>query len=51
VDQFLRWQLITAFDVATEGILLLIVVFTVWPIQLALRMKCQVVSAFSLRLP
>ncbi|KIY02762.1 uncharacterized protein Z520_01227 [Fonsecaea multimorphosa CBS 102226] len=50
-DQFLRWQLITAFDVATECILVLITVFVVWPVHLALSMKFQVVLAFAFRLP
>ncbi|EXJ89772.1 hypothetical protein A1O3_02839 [Capronia epimyces CBS 606.96] len=49
--QFLRWQLITAFDVATECILVLLSIFTVWPVQLAFSMKCQVVLAFAFRLP
>ncbi|KAH0845449.1 hypothetical protein AYO21_06154 [Fonsecaea monophora] len=49
--QFLRWQLITAFDVITECILVLITVFVVWPVHLALAMKFQVVLAFAFRLP
>lgn len=49
--QFLRWQLITAFDVATEGIVVLISIFVVWPVQLAIGLKCQVVMAFAFRLP
>ncbi|EXJ73242.1 uncharacterized protein A1O5_03002 [Cladophialophora psammophila CBS 110553] len=49
--QFLRWQLITAFDVATECILVVITVFVVWPVHLAFAMKCQVVLAFGFRLP
>ncbi|KIW69402.1 hypothetical protein PV04_05281 [Phialophora macrospora] len=48
--QFLRWQLITAFDVVTEGLLILIVICVVWPVHLAFSMKCQVVLAFSFRL-
>lgn len=51
VLQFLRWQLITAFDVATEGIILIIVICVVWPVHLALNRKFQVVLAFSFRLP
>ncbi|EXJ95667.1 hypothetical protein A1O1_00789 [Capronia coronata CBS 617.96] len=49
--QFLRWQLITAFDVTTECLLVLLCVIIVWPVQLALFMKCQVVLAFAFRLP
>ena len=49
--QFLRWQLITAFDVVTECLLLAMVICVVWPVQLAFSMKCQVVLAFSFRLP
>ncbi|EXJ59876.1 hypothetical protein A1O7_04023 [Cladophialophora yegresii CBS 114405] len=48
--QFLRWQLITAFDVVTEGVLILIVICVVWPVHLSFAMKCQVVLAFSFRL-
>jgi hypothetical protein len=42
--------LITAFDVATEVILVVISVFTAWPVQLALNLKFQVVLAFTFRL-
>ncbi|KIW87391.1 uncharacterized protein Z519_12027 [Cladophialophora bantiana CBS 173.52] len=49
--QFLRWQLIAAFDVATECILVAITVIVVWPVHLAFAMKCQVVLAFAFRLP
>ncbi|KAJ9611637.1 hypothetical protein H2200_004821 [Cladophialophora chaetospira] len=48
--QFLRWQLITAFDIATEVILIIIVICVVLPVHLAFHMKCQVVLAFSFRL-
>ncbi|KAJ4561944.1 hypothetical protein HRR79_006813 [Exophiala dermatitidis] len=49
--QFLRWQLITAFDVATECVLVLLSIFIVWPVQMAFYMKSQVVLAFAFRLP
>ncbi|KAI1612445.1 hypothetical protein EDD37DRAFT_647988 [Exophiala viscosa] len=49
--QFLRWQLITAFDVATECILVLLSVFIVLPVQISFMLKCQVVAAFGFRLP
>lgn len=49
--QFLRWQLITAFDVATECILVIVSIMIVWPVQLLLPLKCQVVLAFAFRLP
>lgn len=49
--QFLRWQLITAVDVATEGILVLMSILIVLPVQLAFSLKCQVVLAFAFRLP
>ncbi|KAK4946516.1 hypothetical protein LTR10_014368 [Elasticomyces elasticus] len=39
--QFLRWQLITAFDVATECILVLLSVFIVLPVQISFMLKCQ----------
>ncbi|KAK5057811.1 hypothetical protein LTR84_011812 [Exophiala bonariae] len=49
--QFLRWQLITAFDVATECILVIVSIMIVWPVQLLFALKCQVVLAFAFRLP
>ncbi|KIV81888.1 hypothetical protein PV11_04038 [Exophiala sideris] len=39
--QFLRWQLITAFDVVTECILVLLSVFIVLPVQISFMLKCQ----------
>ncbi|KAL2410375.1 hypothetical protein ABEF95_000490 [Exophiala dermatitidis] len=49
--QFLRWQLITAFDVVTECVLVLLSIIIVWPVQMAFYMKSQVVLAFAFRLP
>ncbi|KAK5454240.1 hypothetical protein LTS15_006240 [Exophiala xenobiotica] len=49
--QFLRWQLITAFDVLTECILILLSIVIVLPVQIAFVLKCQVVLAFAFRLP
>ncbi|KIW61144.1 hypothetical protein PV05_01302 [Exophiala xenobiotica] len=49
--QFLRWQLITAFDVVTECILILLSIVIVLPVQIAFVLKCQVVLAFAFRLP
>lgn len=50
-EQFLRWQLITAFDVLTECILVLLSVAIVLPVQIGWALKCQVVFAFAFRLP
>lgn len=49
--QFLRWQLITAFDVATECLLILLAIAIVVPVHISFALKCQVVFAFSFRLP
>lgn len=50
-SQYLRWQIITGFDVATEALLVLNTIMIVTPVQLALDLKFQVVCAFALRLP
>ncbi|KIV96677.1 hypothetical protein, variant [Exophiala mesophila] len=50
-NQFVRWQIITALDVFTECMLVLFSVFIVWPVQLSLALKTQVVAAFAFRLP
>jgi hypothetical protein len=49
--QLLRWRLISAFDVITEGLLVVLTVFIVWPVQLSLELKLQVIIAFAFRLP
>jgi hypothetical protein len=49
--QLLRWRLISAFDVITEGLLIVLTVFIVWPVQLSLELKLQVIIAFAFRLP
>ncbi|KIW14959.1 hypothetical protein PV08_07746 [Exophiala spinifera] len=49
--QFLRWQLITAFDVAIECLMILLAIVIVLPVHISLALKCQVVLAFSFRLP
>jgi hypothetical protein len=50
-SQLLRWQIITAFDIATEAMLLIVAVMIVLPVQLSPYMKFQVVLAFLFRLP
>ena len=49
--QLLRWQVITAFDIATEAVLILVAIVIVLPVQLTPYMKFQVVLAFLFRLP
>jgi hypothetical protein len=50
-SQFLRWQVITGFDVATEILLVMVAMLIVAPVQLSLYLKFQVVCAFAFRLP
>lgn len=50
-SQYLRWQIITGFDVATEALLMLNAIVIVAPVRLALHLKFQVVCAFLFRLP
>ena len=49
--QLLRWRLISAFDVITEGLMILLSVFIVWPVQMSFELKLQVIIAFVFRLP
>jgi hypothetical protein len=50
-SQPLRWRIITIFDVVSELLLIATAVIIVWPVQLTVSLKVQVVSAFLLRLP
>lgn len=47
----LRWQIITALDIATEAALLFLPMQLVWNLQMTIRNKFIVVSAFWLRIP
>ncbi|RMZ77721.1 hypothetical protein DV738_g4218, partial [Chaetothyriales sp. CBS 135597] len=49
--QQLRWQIITATDIATEGALVLLTILIAMPVQLAPFLKFQVILAFLFRLP
>jgi len=48
---YLRWQLITAFNVITEVCLFILAVFLLRGLRMALREKSTVLSAFASRLP
>jgi hypothetical protein len=47
----MRWQIITAFDVTTEVVLLALPVQLTWDLQMSLKTKTIVVLAFWLRIP
>lgn len=49
--QDMRWQAITGLDVATEVVLLVLPVHLTWKLQMSLKMKAIVVTAFWLRIP
>jgi hypothetical protein len=49
--QFLRWQVISAFDIAFELAMFAMSIYLVWDLQASLDMKGTVVFAFSMRLP
>ena len=49
--QFLRWQIIGAFDVVTEAALFGMAIFLVQGLRMPLRLKVFVVGAFAIRLP
>jgi len=51
VLKFARWQFVTALDVIAEVSLFLISVYLVWSIQMSLKSKSIVISAFGCRLP
>lgn len=49
--QFLRWQVITAFDIITEILICSLPVLFVWSNTMSLCLKFQVFLAFAFRLP
>ena len=49
--QFLRWQLISVFDIAFELCLVGMTVYLVWSLQTSLDTKMKVVFSFGMRLP
>ncbi|ROW12262.1 hypothetical protein VMCG_00384 [Cytospora schulzeri] len=50
-EQFLRWQIITAFDIITDVIACLLPLFLVWNLNMPFGLKFQVVAAFAFRAP
>ncbi|KAG6365773.1 hypothetical protein INS49_007384 [Diaporthe citri] len=50
-EQFLRWQIITAFDIITEILICFLPVVFVWSNTMSLCLKFQVFLAFAFRLP
>ncbi|RMD44986.1 hypothetical protein DV735_g108, partial [Chaetothyriales sp. CBS 134920] len=49
--QQLRWEIITAVDIATEAAIILLTILIVMPVRLAPFLKFQVILAFLFRLP
>ena len=49
--QFLRWQVISAFDIAIEMALFGLTVYLVWGLKTSIENKAVVVGAFAFRLP
>jgi hypothetical protein len=48
---FARWQFIAALDIVTEAALFAISLYLIWGIQMSLKSKTIVVTAFGCRLP
>lgn len=48
--QALKWRAIAAFDVVTEFMLVIMPIVIVWPLQMAVNLKVQVIAAFTFRL-
>jgi hypothetical protein len=51
IIQIRRWQLISAFDVITEIIILVLIIRLVFNLQMSFRKKFMVVLGFAFRLP
>ncbi len=49
--QFLRWQLISAFDIAFELCLVGMTIYLVWSLQTSLETKMTVILSVGMRLP
>jgi hypothetical protein len=49
--QLLRWQVISAFDIAFELCLVGMAIYLVWNVQTSLETKLTVVFSFGMRLP
>ncbi|KAF6530300.1 hypothetical protein HZS61_001612 [Fusarium oxysporum f. sp. conglutinans] len=50
-DQSARWGVITAIDILTEILTWLLVLHLSWSVNISFARKCQVVTAFSFRIP
>ncbi|KAF4945291.1 hypothetical protein FSARC_14455 [Fusarium sarcochroum] len=50
-DQTARWAVITAIDIVTEILTWLLVLQLSWSVHTSFSRKCQIVAAFSFRLP
>ncbi|KAF4345621.1 hypothetical protein FBEOM_418 [Fusarium beomiforme] len=50
-DQNARWGVITAIDILTEILTWLLVLHLSWSVNISFARKCQVVTAFSFRIP
>ncbi|CZT22712.1 uncharacterized protein RCC_08417 [Ramularia collo-cygni] len=50
-SQDLRWQVVTAFDIITELVLLALPVHLVWNLQMPWTKKAMIIIAFWIRLP
>lgn len=48
---FARWQFIAALDIVTEAALFSISLYLIWGIQMSMKSKTIVVTAFGCRLP
>lgn len=51
ITQVRRWQLISAFDVITEIIILALIIGLVFNLQMPFKKKFMVVLGFTFRLP
>ena len=49
--QFLRWQVISVFDIALELSLVGMTIYLIWGLQTSLENKMAVVFSFGMRLP
>ena len=49
--QYLRWQITSGLDIATEILILLVPIDMTWSLQLMAKSKFAVLSRFWMRLP
>ena len=48
--QIARWSLVTALDVTSEGLTLILPSYMVWQVQMKVETKLRVIAAFCFRL-